>query len=223
MNTPSPSRWDELCHIAYSMIDQANKDHEILGPRDWSMGGGTALMLQIDHRDSHDVDLFIFDIQLLPYFNPETQDYDLKIVPSGYVAEAGSLKISFDGVGEIDVICCSTITDYPSQMSDVAGRLILRETPAEIIAKKIVYRGYRLQPRDMFDIAAVAHALGEGYLVEALRGIKPAIATALSTIEGSDDRSVATVVSRLLVKPDFLDVQSTAKSRATSVLRACLA
>ncbi|MCH4814096.1 hypothetical protein MLE19_22570 [Halomonas neptunia] len=179
-------------------------------------------MLQIDHRDSHDVDLFINDIQLLPYFNPETQDYDLTIEPSGYVAEAGSLKVSFDGVGEIDVICCSTVTDRPSQLADVAGRSILRETPAEIIAKKIVYRGSRLQPRDMFDIAAVSHALGEAYLVEALSGIKPDIATALRTVEQSDDRSVAIVVSRLLVKPDFRDVQSSAKARATDVLRACL-
>lgn len=62
-------------------------------------------MLQIDHRESHDVDLFIRDPQVLPYLNPETQGYALDIMPGSYVSDGvGSLKIVFDGVGEIDFI-----------------------------------------------------------------------------------------------------------------------
>lgn len=49
----------------------------------WSFGGGTALMLQIAHRESHDIDLFIDDPQILPFLNPETQCFDLAFESSG--------------------------------------------------------------------------------------------------------------------------------------------
>ena len=34
-------------------------------------------MLQIDHRESHDIDLFLSDPQFLPYLNPETEGFEL--------------------------------------------------------------------------------------------------------------------------------------------------
>lgn len=105
MNTPSPSRWSELFEIAVSIIEQVNKDMNIINL--WTWGGGTALMLQIDHRESHDIDLFVNDPQLMPFLNPETQDFTLSLHPSSYTSDGTqSLKIIFDGVGEIDFICC---------------------------------------------------------------------------------------------------------------------
>lgn len=80
MNAPHPSRWPELFDMAMATIDQANGQG--IGMHDWSFGGGTALMLQIKHRESHDIDLFIDDAQYLPYLNPETQGYDLALAPS---------------------------------------------------------------------------------------------------------------------------------------------
>lgn len=50
----------------------------------WSFGGGTALMLQINHRESHDIDVFIDDPQVLAYLNPETQEYPLSRLPDSY-------------------------------------------------------------------------------------------------------------------------------------------
>lgn len=91
--------------MSVSIIAQANREHDIVGR--WTFGGGTALMIQIDHRESHDIDMFIEDAQVLPYLNPETQDYVLDLVPSGYDTDGvQSLKIIFGGVGEIDFICC---------------------------------------------------------------------------------------------------------------------
>jgi hypothetical protein len=58
------SRWDELFAIAYKLIDHVNRLHVLV--TDWSFGGGTAMMLQINHRESHDVDIFLDDPQLLP-------------------------------------------------------------------------------------------------------------------------------------------------------------
>ena len=86
--------------MAMAIIDQANAQG--IGMNSWSFGGGTALMLQINHRESHDIDLFIEDAQYLPYLNPETQDYDLALAPSDYETDGTrALKIVFDGVGEI--------------------------------------------------------------------------------------------------------------------------
>ena len=55
----------------------------------WTFGGGTALMLQIDHRESFDVDIFLA----------------LGINPDGYESDGSrTLKIVFENVGEIDFI-----------------------------------------------------------------------------------------------------------------------
>jgi hypothetical protein len=82
VNTPNPSRWGELFDQAMMIIDQANGQGEIIGT--WTFGGGTALMLHIGHRESHDIDLFIDDPQALPYLNPYTQDYHLEVAPSSH-------------------------------------------------------------------------------------------------------------------------------------------
>ncbi|WP_323131355.1 hypothetical protein [Sinorhizobium medicae] len=51
-------------------------------------------MLQIDHRESFDVDIFLDDPQLLPYLNPKTQGYALDINPDGYESDGSrTLKI----------------------------------------------------------------------------------------------------------------------------------
>ena len=102
MNTPHPSRWPELFEQAMAIVDQANANG--IAMSDWTFGGGTALMLQIGHRDSHDIDLFVSDAQYLPFLNPETQGFELGLVPSGYETDGTrALKIVFDGVGEVEV------------------------------------------------------------------------------------------------------------------------
>lgn len=59
MNVPQPSRWPGLFDTALAIIDQANLQG--IGMHNWSFEGGTALMRQIKHRESHDIDLFIDD------------------------------------------------------------------------------------------------------------------------------------------------------------------
>jgi len=55
--------------------------------------------------------------------------------------------------GDIDFLVTRTITDNPVFRYDFNGEKIFVETPAEIIAKKIHYRGSRITIRDIFDIA----------------------------------------------------------------------
>lgn len=128
------------------IIDQANGEGDIVGA--WTFGGGTALMLQIGHRQSHDIDLFVDDPQILPYLNPNTQGYRMDVAPSSYDSDGRDLKLSFDGIGEIDFICTGSLSENPTVETEVRGRMVRVETPLEIITKKLVYRGSHLQPRD---------------------------------------------------------------------------
>ena len=221
MNTPLPSRWPELFDMAMAIIDQANAQG--IGMNSWSFGGGTALMLQINHRESHDIDLFIEDAQYLPYLNPETQDYDLALAPSDYETDGTrALKIVFDGVGEIDFICCDPVTETPFTKAEIRGRTVRLETPAEILAKKVVFRGSHLQPRDMFDIAAVAQAIGADYVVEACSKFPDACREALRVTENMNPRLVDAVTEKLLVSEGFLGLQGRAQMIATEILTAAI-
>src|SRR5690606_10923434 len=63
------SLWPILFDIAIEILD-GFRETQGFAPQ-WSFGGGTALMLQIDHRESHEIDLFLDDPQVLPFLNPE--------------------------------------------------------------------------------------------------------------------------------------------------------
>jgi hypothetical protein len=207
--------------MAMAIIDQANAQG--IGMNSWSFGGGTALMLQINHRESHDIDLFIDDAQYLPYLNPETQDYDLALAPSDYETDGTrALKIVFDGIGEIDFICCDPVTEGPFVVSEIRGRNVRLETPAEILAKKVVFRGSQLQPRDMFDIAAVAQGIGTDYVVEACSRFPDACREALRVTENMNPRLVDAVTEKLLVSEGFLGLQGRAQMIATEILTAAI-
>jgi len=221
MNTPSPSRWSDLFEIAVSIIAQANKDFTAVN--NWSFGGGTALMLQINHRESHDVDIFIDDPQVLPYLNPETQDYTLSIAPSTYETDGTqSLKIVFDSVGEIDFICSLPLLDRQLIQNTVCDIKVDLETPAEIIAKKVYHRGARLQPRDIFDIAAVAHTYGDDYLVKALCCFPDQVQTALSMTENYSSAFISSILAGLNVYPEFEMIRGSAQADTIKALKTVL-
>jgi len=59
--------------VACDLIRQANTLTIVIDH--WTFGGGTAMMLQIDHRESHDVDFFLRDPQLLPFLDPQKRDF----------------------------------------------------------------------------------------------------------------------------------------------------
>jgi hypothetical protein len=81
VSAPQPlPDWAQLFRIACALTRQAN-----ISTDDWAFGGGTAMMLQIDHRESHDVDIFLTDPQLLASLDPQKRDFDLEIQPATYV------------------------------------------------------------------------------------------------------------------------------------------
>jgi len=50
-----PSQWPALFDLAVEIFDRFEAANGFFP--EWSFGGGTALMLQIDHRESHDIDI----------------------------------------------------------------------------------------------------------------------------------------------------------------------
>ncbi len=214
-----PSQWGLLFDAAMEIIAQAERT--IGGRFIWSFGGGTALMLQIDHRESHDVDLFVDDIQVMPFLNPLTQEYVLSAVPDDYDTDGTRMmKLIYEDIGEIDFICCADVTDPPNvrtTIRDVEARL---ETPAEIIGKKILYRGASLQPRDMFDIAAVTKAKGDAYVLDAMRQCgRAACDKALATAERFDRNAATKIIERLMHRDSTRYLIQTAQDVTIDLLR----
>jgi mevalonate kinase len=121
----------------------------------WSLGGGTALALHLNHRVSFDVDIFLEHPGALKELmkNPKT-----KQLSENREFQGNYLKI-IRPEGEIDFILAANITDVFCQTYDFEGGLINIETPVEIIAKKIKYRGSKFTLRDTYDLAAVIEAV----------------------------------------------------------------
>ena len=57
--------WEKMLAEAFRIMDEAERIGADLSGT--TLGGGTALMLQIDHRDSRDIDFFLPDYQLLGF------------------------------------------------------------------------------------------------------------------------------------------------------------
>jgi len=140
-------------------------------------------MLQIDHRESHDIDIFLEDPQLLSYLDPQKRDFKFEVEPTDHRGDGiGSLKLVFKDIGEIDFIVDQARTADPTLEADIDGAPILIETVHEIIAKKIIHRGPNIAPRDIFDIAAAGEEHADA-IIGALRPYRDEVAKALAAIE----------------------------------------
>ncbi len=177
------------------------------------------MMLQIGHRESHDVDIFINDPQLLPYLNPESRDFHFDVPPSHYSGDGSRFqKIAFEGIGEIDFIVGANMTADPWFEEEVEGHPTKVEKVPEVIAKKVHYRGAAITPRDIFDIAAAAQD-HEGELIETLTAMPDQVAATLSAMEKLNPEFVQDTISALQIKSAFEGIKAMAAETATELLR----
>jgi nucleotidyltransferase AbiEii toxin of type IV toxin-antitoxin system len=212
------SGWARLLRIARALIRQVNSDQSIIDH--WTLGGGTAMMLQIDHRESRDVDIFLSDPQLLSYLDPQKRDFEFEIPPTGYDGDGATFqKLAFKDVGEIDFIVGRAMTQSPTIQTSIEGETTLLETIPEIIAKKIYYRGSSIRPRDIFDIAAASEQHADSIIV-ALRSYRTEVWAALGVIEKLNPDFVNSAIAQLAIKDKFRSVANTAFERASELLRA---
>lgn len=176
------------------------------------------MMLQIDHRESHDIDIFFQNPQFLQFLNPETRDFAFDIIPAGYGGDGSRFrKFAFAEIGEIDFITALSLTNSPVIRRDVEGVQVLLETVPEIITKKIYHRGASIKPRDIFDIAAAGRVCGEE-VVDALKRYPEEVNVTLATMEKLNPAFVTEAVSALMIKDGFEGLKKSALSDAKRIL-----
>lgn len=212
------SDWKRLFRIAISLIDQVNGKNPVIDR--WTLGGGTAMMLQTGHRESHDVDIFFQDPQFLGFLNPEVQDFVFEIALSEYGGDGSRfMKFSFQDIGEIDFIVAPELTRNPSKERDVDSVRTQLETVPEIITKKIYFRGASITPRDIFDIA-VAGRVCRDQVIGALRRYPEQVNLALATMDRLNPGFVGAAISQLMIREKFKDLAETSLGDARKLLTA---
>ena len=142
------SKWKRLLELVLPALD------ELPNELTWSLGGGTALSISIDHRVSYDIDIFFQDASALKLLSPNKNE-KIRALSDDWQQPGNYLKIERPE-GDIDFLIARTFAASPHFIHDFMGKEIFVETPAEIIAKKIHYRGSQFSVRDIFDIAAVS-------------------------------------------------------------------
>ncbi|MFD2052244.1 nucleotidyl transferase AbiEii/AbiGii toxin family protein [Mesorhizobium calcicola] len=211
-----PSEWRRLFSIAVDLIDQLRENaggHDF----EWSFGGGTAMMIQIGHRESHDIDVFLDDPQLLGFIDPSRSRLRFEPMPSDYQGYGLRFqKFAFEGIGETDFIVAGVLTKTPFKTYDVEGRAVRLETIPEIIAKKVYYRGSQARPRDIFDIAAAARSqLGE--VVDALR-VSAQVARTRERSEKLNPEFVSRATAQSMIMADYEASAANSLDAAIAVL-----
>ena len=197
-----PSEWRRLLPIATDLIDQLR---EKVGGYDvdWSFGGGTAMMIQIGHRESHDIDIFLNDPQLLGFIDPSRSQLHFETLPSDYVGDGLRFqKFAFQNVGEIDFIVAGPLTAIPYDVREIEGRQVRLETIPEIIAKKVYYRGAAAKPRDIFDIAAAARSHRKK-IIEALQAFPDRVTATRMHLDVLNPEFVERTIAQLMILPGY--------------------
>jgi hypothetical protein len=122
--------------------------------REWTLGGGTALMLRYAHRRSEDIDIFVPDPQLLGFLTPRLNPVAESLTPD-YAEGASYVKLYFRE-GQIDFIASRHVTPTPATRETLVGVEVPLETAAEVIGKKLWHRAHAFTARDVLDLALVA-------------------------------------------------------------------
>lgn len=112
-----PGIWTELFPHALALMDHLAAQSESFT---WTFGGGTVLMLRLNHRHSKDVDLFIKDPQYLNYVNPRLSDL-AESITSDYDEGAEFIKL-YLAPGEIDIVVGASLTHTPFDLVLYEGR-----------------------------------------------------------------------------------------------------
>lgn len=156
-------RTELLLEKAIKILEYANIDNS-----QWSMGGGTILMLNYHHRLSKDVDIFVSNTQyfngLSPKLNDVAEDADF------YQEGERFISLSYPE-GKIDFVKAFQVSDYLPTLKHVFNQNIFVDDDIEIITKKVFFRGASLHPRDLYDLATVYLGPRRSELVNALINI----------------------------------------------------
>jgi hypothetical protein len=131
----------------------------------WTWGGGTALAIRLDHRISFDIDIFLNDADAMRLLSPQ-RNPTVRAITDNWQEPGHYLKLLCNE-GEIEFIVSALRTEPGHRPWAFEGRDLPLETIAEVLAKKLRWRGSRPLARDAFDLAA-AWRLDPASLAEAV-------------------------------------------------------
>jgi len=181
--------WKILLNRAVSMIGQV--ETQMGAPMSPVFGGGTRLMIELGHRISHDIDLFVDNPMWVSALSPRVNDWNDESL--GYDESSNFVKVRFPE-GEIDFIVAPSLLERPpAPLSKDLGVRV--EWLGEIIAKKLFYRAEQLAARDLFDWRALEdmrpNAIDDGELSRLLKHRLPDLEASVRRIGKSDrDRAL---------------------------------
>jgi hypothetical protein len=211
----NPTAWRDLLRRALPALDHVfGADAPDFQAPQWTLGGGTAIALRIEHRLSDDVDIFILSRplrQFTPARNPAA-----KAISASFQWPGHYLKFECEG-GEIDFLSAQLQTEPGFTIETFEGRPVALETLDEVIAKKVRYRAARFAARDVFDLAAVGRRHPK--IVETLAA---EVADALPRLEAvvearrANDPDMSGAVRATL---EFADLVSSAYAEALDIIR----
>ncbi len=205
------SHWKRLLQNAFVIMDKATAMGIDMG--NVTLGGGTAMMLHINHRDSHDIDLFLSGSEALATLNDIVRNVAEEKGLEWESGEGAFVSLTDKSMGDIDFIygalesaraAAETPGIWQSAIErELEGRPIWVETVPEIIGKKIYYRHANLTARDAFDIAAACEA-GYGEDIQKIVASLPReAATAAWIVENFPHDHVKNRMTRYDVRPKF--------------------
>jgi Nucleotidyl transferase AbiEii toxin, Type IV TA system len=207
--------WRRLEKLAAQIVEDANRRAGLdMAPK---LGGGTRLMLALNHRISDDIDLFIRDPQWIGYLTPRLNE-TFSDVLQGYDEASGSLKLRARE-GEIDFIVGMSLLGLPDEHSHDCTFAL--EPAAEVLAKKLFYRGWALTPRDLFDWWAVETKLTDEVpadkLATLLKSRLDELDRALKALEGSLSAQQVWTALRAPQLPPFKETLAWARGQVASM------
>lgn len=174
------ANWPRLLEHALAALDTLS------GAAAWSWGGGTALSIRLDHRVSLDIDIFLTDTADLQRLSPNANPV-VRAMTENWQTPGHYLKLLFDE-GEVDFIVALPRTVPAYDAWQWRGRSLLLETTAEVLAKKLHWRGSLALARDIFDLEAARRFDGAGF--EAALAAEPAGAARVADVMVRRERRI---------------------------------
>lgn len=181
------------------------------------------MMLQIDHRESHDIDIFLPDPQFLAFLDPQKRDFKFEVIPTEYDGDGTRfLKLAFKDIGQIDFIVSSSMTPSPTTQRTIQGEAVELENVSEIITKRNNHQENlpsRIEHKTAryFDIAAAAENHADA-IVEALRSYRDEVARTLITLDKLNPDFVNGAIADMAIKTPYKSIAATAIERARTIL-----
>ncbi len=180
-------------------------------PDDWTLGGGTMLFRRYGHRLSRDIDIFLSSPQSLTSLSPRLNDEAARRIDrsgGGYVEQSHFLKLTFAD-GDIDFIVAPHLMQPYATPEQLEGRTVLVETPAEILAKKVLYRADDFTARDLFDLAFLIGTGDAEALLDEAAGLRARLLDVELRLDMARDtlrRSFAAIAA-LAYRPDYEEAE----------------